>query len=71
MKEITTFFNEISTHNNDVSHKDFQNFMFILVNEFHWTQKEIEEAELPFVWDLIEARFRMIKEQEKLMKKRR
>jgi hypothetical protein len=55
----------------DVDNTDYENLMFILVNEFHWTQKDIQETDLPFVYELLYARKRMIDEQEKDLKRRR
>ena len=70
MNDLQNFFSNVITHS-EASDKEFQNLMFVLVNEFHWSQSDIEASDLPFVWDLIDARNRMIKEQERQMKKRR
>ncbi|HEY9702089.1 MAG TPA: hypothetical protein V6C58_06570 [Allocoleopsis sp.] len=67
---IRNFFNETKKSISDTP-KEYEDLMFILVNEFHWSQKDIAEAELPFVYELLNARKRMIQEQERQSKRRR
>lgn len=68
MNPIKSFFKEVGTPESD---REYQNLMFILVNEFHWSQSDIAEADLPFVMELLSARKRMISEQERQSKRRR
>jgi hypothetical protein len=55
----------------NVGQKEFEDLMFILSNEFHWTQKDIQETDLPFVFEVLNARKRMFDEQERQAKRRR
>lgn len=68
MDVIQSFFSEIGTPATD---KEYQNLIFILVNEFHWTQEDIEKSDMPFVIELLNTRKRIMDEQERQSKRRR
>jgi hypothetical protein len=65
--EISSFFSKIPKS----SSTDLEDLCFILVNEFHWTQEDIIDTEVPFIFQLLNARKRSIDRQNKESKRRK
>lgn len=49
----------------------WRSIIFIAVNEWHWTQSDIEEVDIPFLLLCLDARRDYIAEQERQARKRR
>lgn len=47
----------------------WEDVCYILVFEAGWTQKDIEESEIPFIFSILNARKRVQDEEERRLKK--
>jgi hypothetical protein len=64
--QLNSFFSKASTKTN--YNETYANIVYILV-ELGWTQKDIEETDIPFIFLYVSKRLEVIKEQEKQSKK--
>jgi hypothetical protein len=62
---------EFVTPNNEKEYEKFQDLMFIMSEEFGWSQDDFMNCDLPYLWDLLEARNRAFRKREQQSKKRR
>lgn len=70
MNELESFFgsNTINaTRNNDS--RDWEDIIFILCSECSWSQKDVEDAEIPFILDFFKGRHRHIKRENEANRK--
>jgi len=61
---ISSFFNKNVGRENEAE-KFWNSLSFIATNEWHWSQKDLCEADIPYVLALLESREKHIKEMNK------
>ena len=64
------FLNDFVTSNESTEYEKYQMLMYICCAEFGWSEEQFFNADLPFIWDLIETRNRLEKLKEKNSKRR-
>lgn len=61
--------------NKDHKHKSVDlfvdNVVYLFVSEFGWSQKDFEDAEIPFILQVLNTHRRVLSEQEKKLRKRK
>lgn len=72
LSEVSSFFGDVGSSRSKEEYLDRwrKRVFFVLSSEFHYTQKDIEETEIPFILELLNEREKDIKEQKKAMKQR-
>ena len=68
LNEIEAFLGENNSLVRD-KNKDWEDLIFILCSECGWTQKEVEETDIPFINDFMIGRNRHIKKENDAIKK--
>ena len=71
ISETQEFFSSVTKSSSHNSQRQWEDLCFIFVNEFHWNMQDIYSADIPFIFDILRSRERMIKQQELDSKKRR
>jgi len=67
-KQIESFFHDVSKKK-DKNAEFYKNTLYVLVNDAGWSQKDFEEAEIPFILDFISKKVEVNKEIERNNKK--
>lgn len=70
MKELSDFFDSISRRSGPDPLELSNKVYFIFIKEFKWSYTQLMETPMSFIFDMLDARSKYIKEQEKQMKKR-
>ena len=68
---MDSFFQDIQKSDEKKTQRDWEDLVFVLVNEFHWTQEDIWNTDIPFIFNMIEARTRVLKEQDRQLRKKK
>ena len=66
LDEAKTFFNELTKKESD----EYLDLVYVFV-ELGWSQKDFEEAELPFMFDYLRKKTQVLKEEVRRSKKRK
>ena len=69
IKDLKDSLQEVIALSPKSSQKDYEDLMFVLANEFHWTQEDIYNTDIPFILNLLNARKRFNDEQERQLRK--
>lgn len=69
MNEISEFFNGLGVERDDDIDNWFDNIIFICSNEFHWTQEEFFNTDIPYLLRLLIIRNKVLKKQEEDMRR--
>lgn len=64
LSTISSFFNKNVNKGKELE-KIFNTICFISVNEWHWTQEDLFNTEIPYLYMLLEGRTSYIEEQNK------
>lgn len=68
LEELNSFFNQVSNPDKRAE-EDWEDLIYIVVNEFGWSQEDIFESDIPFIFQCLNGRNRSLKKQEQQMKK--
>jgi hypothetical protein len=68
IKELNDSFKDIIT-SPSASNKEYEDLIFVLANEFGWTQEDIWNTDIPYIFSVLNAKLRFTKEQERRIKK--
>lgn len=68
MNEIDSFFKGIGAKKEDAS-DILDNLIYICCCDFGWSQKDFMETDIPFLFQLLEVRAKVLKKQEEESKK--
>jgi len=71
MKEISGFFNEAKSGKPKQSPMDLWfTIAYIFLEEFGWTEQDLEQASVPFIVGILDKRSEIAKKRDKEMKKK-
>jgi hypothetical protein len=68
IEDLNSLFPEISIKKINIT-RQWEDLIFVLANEFGWTQEDISNTEIPYIMSLLIARDRFKKDAEKRNKK--
>ncbi len=68
LQELNSFFNQVSNPDKRAE-EDWEDLIYILSNELSWTQEDIYNTDIPFIYQCLKGRDRSLKKQAQQMKK--
>jgi len=71
LSEVSSFFNDVEKdHKENNIEKWRKRVFYIFSYEFNYSQKDIEEMEIPFLFEMLDEREKDIKQQQKAIKRK-